>query len=100
MTSFVVSRAARDDLRKIWLYTADNWGDRQAEAYIATIESAFRRLASGDIKGRSAEKFRAGYFQAAVQSHFIFYTLTASGHVDVKRVLHQRMNLPARLRDN
>jgi toxin ParE1/3/4 len=39
---------------------------------------------------------RAGYLKYAVGLHFLFYRLTAD-HLDVVRILHQRMDISAHL---
>lgn len=99
MTRVTVAPAARSDLRKIWFYTAQNWSKDQADRYVSSIVDAFDRLASGDAKGRPADQFRPGYYRLTIGSHFVFYKPTSSGAINVVRVLHQRMNLPERLRN-
>jgi toxin ParE1/3/4 len=100
MSRFAVSPAARSDIRKIWDYTAENWSVRQADRYVTLIEDAFQRIAAGNVRGRSADEFRRGYLRLSIESHFIFYQLHASVDIKIMRVLHQRMNLPERLRDD
>ncbi len=100
MNRFTVSPAARADLRKIWFYTAENWSVRQADRYVTLVESAFRRIASGKTSGRNADEFKQGYLRLPVESHFVFYRTHASGSIEIMRVLHQRMNLAERLRDD
>ncbi len=100
MNRVTVAPAARSDLRKIWFYTAENWSAGQADRYVSSIVAAFDRLGSGESEGRSADQFRRGYYRLAVGSHFVFYKPTSSGDINVVRVLHQRMNLPDRLRNH
>ncbi len=99
MNRFTVSPAARSDLRRIWLYTAENWSTQQADRYVTLVESAFQRIASGQVQGRNADAFKRGYLRLTVESHFVFYRPHASGSIEIMRVLHQRMNLPERLKD-
>ncbi len=91
------SPAARSDLRSIWRYTARNWSISQANEYLAAVGIACEKLGAGDIKGRSAEHYRAGYMKITVGSHFVFYKQAPDGGIDVIRVLHQRMDLSSRL---
>jgi toxin ParE1/3/4 len=95
MTGYVLSPAARADLDSIWDYTAETWSTDPAESYVLGIRTACEALASGLRRGRSAEDIRPGYCKLAVGSHFPFYRTTDDGLVDVIRILHQRMDVPA-----
>jgi toxin ParE1/3/4 len=95
MTGYVLSPAARADLDSIWDYTAETWSIDQAESYVLGIRAGCEALASGQRRGRSAEDIRPGYRKLAVGSHFLFYRMTDDGAVDVVRILHQRMDVPA-----
>jgi toxin ParE1/3/4 len=95
MTGYVLSPAAHADLDSIWNYTTETWGVDQAESYVLGIRAACEALALGQRRGRSAEDIRAGYRKLAVGSHLLFYRMTDAGLVDVIRILHQRMDVPA-----
>ena len=99
MTGFVLSPAARTDIEHIWDYTVDNWGVDQAERYVRGIREACEVLANGHRQGRAVDEIRAGYLKLAVGSHFLFYRITGDGQIDVVRILHRRMDVPARLSD-
>ena len=36
--------AAKADLREIWLYTAEQWGEQQADRYLQELEECCERL--------------------------------------------------------
>ena len=93
MTSYVLSPRAREDLSEIWSYTADRWGDDQADRYIRLIASACEALATGGKRGRSADAIRAGYFGYSVGSHILFYRRRPRRGIEVVRILHQNMDL-------
>jgi toxin ParE1/3/4 len=99
MTRYILSPRAQDDLDAIWDYTADRWSIDQADRYVCEIRQACLELAFGHKRGRSAEALRPGYFRLEVGSHVLFYRLVDDDVVDIIRILHQRMNLPSRLRD-
>jgi toxin ParE1/3/4 len=99
MRRYVLTRAAQADLDDIWDYTERTWNKDQAERYVRAIREACEALALRRKTGRSAAVFRAGYFQYAVGSHFIFYTLSKGQVVEVIRILHQQMDLASRLKD-
>jgi toxin ParE1/3/4 len=94
MKGYILSPAARGDLDAIWSYTAEKWGIDQAARYVFDIRDACQPLASDGLKkGRSADNIRAGYRKFSVGSHFIFYRISADRHVEVIRILHQRMDV-------
>jgi toxin ParE1/3/4 len=97
MKGFVLSPAAKADLDGIWHYTFERWNIEQAERYVRDIVNACQALADERKAGRAVPEIRKGYYKLAVRSHFVFYRLTATGFVDVVRILHQRMDIPERL---
>ena len=99
MTGYLLSPAAQADLSEIWDYTARNWDLAQAERYILAIRDSCEALADGTKQGRRIDDIRSGYLKMAVGSHFLFYRITDDGQIDVVRILHQRMDVSARLDD-
>ena len=93
MTGHVFSPAAQADIEAIWNYTVEHWGLEQAELYVRAIQVACEELAAGTRFSRSAHDIRAGYRQAAVGSHILFFCEGDAGLLDVVRILHQRMDL-------
>ena len=90
MNLYRLTPAAQRDLSRIWDYTEEQWGVRQAEAYIEDIRAAVERLAADPDRGRACDDVRGGYRRYPAGSHVVFYVVTDSG-VDVIRILHQRM---------
>jgi toxin ParE1/3/4 len=72
-------------------------GIAQAESYIRDIESACRKLAGGVIVSRDAGHVWAGYRKARVGQHFLFFVVGSEGSIDIVRILHERMDVEARL---
>lgn len=99
MTGYLLSPAAQRDLNEVWDYTARNWGTEQAERYILQIQDACEALVSGRRRGRAIDDIRPGYRKLPVRSHFLFYRNTDAGLIEVVRILHQRMDVGARLKD-
>jgi toxin ParE1/3/4 len=97
VTNYVLSPGARSDLSEIWDYSAEQWGIAQADRYIRLLTAACEALATGRIKGRSAEMIRAGYFRHSVGSHMLFYRMRRRGGIEVVRILHQRMDIERHL---
>ena len=96
MTGFLLSPAARADLDEIWDYTARRWSVEQAERYIRALVEACQEIAVGSREGVAVEHIRRGYLKLAVGSHFVFYRQGVAGP-EIIRVLHQRMDVEARL---
>jgi len=53
--------AAERDLAEIYEYSFREYGDRQADRYLQSLEDCFQRLAARPSMARSAEKLRPGY---------------------------------------
>jgi toxin ParE1/3/4 len=90
------SRKAKADVGNIWRYTAEQWGQNQAEIYIELIESAVAAIAADPNLGQPCDEVRAGYRRYLVGSHVMFYRLKGSA-VFVVRLLHQRMDIQRHL---
>ena len=86
---------ARADLEEIWLYTLEAWSLDQADIYINDITRVFEGSAKGTISGRFVD-VQEGYLKYPVGSHMTYYRRFPS-HIDVVRILHQRMDVSAKL---
>jgi toxin ParE1/3/4 len=91
--------AAVRDLDRIWTWTADRWGVARAERYLRAIRDPCTALATGDHSGTDASEIRPGYRKARAGRHVLFHRLQPDGTVEVVRILHERMDVPSRLRD-
>ena len=98
MPSFRLARRARADLLDIATYTAERWGDAQAEHYITRLFAAFQKLVDRPELRRSyADQPR--YFRALEGKHAVFYRVGDGEEILIVRVLHAAMlpelHLPA-----
>jgi len=91
MNRYVLSPRAQADVEDIWNYTAENWGEPQAERYIRQLQEAIEAVAADPRKARSCDDVRPGYRRYPVGSHVLFFRIV-DGVVDVVRILHQRMD--------
>ena len=87
----VHDRAARADLIDIWLYSYEQFGERQANRYLDRLGRAFERLAEDPESGTLRDALRPGYWSRRVQSHVVFYTFDED-ELRVRRVLHGAMD--------
>ncbi len=94
-----VSQAAADDLEDIWLYTVEHWSVKQADKYVGLILAGFSQIQDAPFAGKDCSHIRDGYFSWRVKSHLIYYKPSATQQqVEVIRVLHERMDIPHRLK--
>jgi len=94
--SYRLTPQAERDLENIWTYTFRAWSAKQADQYHADLIVAIKRLARGERTGRNVDELRSGYLKYAVGQHVLFYRLSTH-HLDVIRILHQRMDIPTHL---
>lgn len=99
MSGFRLTRKAREDLRDIGRYTQETWGREQRNRYLALLDQAFHDLAASPRKGRDCGGLRAGYRKHGVGKHVIFYRSVVTGGIEIVRILHERMDVEARLAD-
>lgn len=90
-----LTRRADADLLNIAEYTADRWGDAQAELYAQAFTKAFQKLDQNPLLlgSRARDDLGRGYRTLVVGQHLIIYRHRASV-THIMRVLHHRMNLP------
>lgn len=97
MAEYIIRREARDDINKIWVYTAENWSFEQADRYYNLILDEIEYVAKNFDSARDFGHFRVGYKYSKVKSHLVFFRKTFNGEIEVVRVLHERMDLENRL---
>ena len=89
--------AAGRDIENIWRHSFEQFGLRQAEAYLRDIQHAAQTVADDPRRGRSCDDIRAGYRKFSVGSHVLFYRV-ADETVIVVRILHRRMDFERHLK--
>jgi len=91
MREIVIRPRARDDLIGIWRYSFDEWGEAQADKYLAEIEAGINQLQNHPHLGKDRDDVRAGYRSLRVNRHIVYYVPTPSV-IRVVRVLHAQMD--------
>jgi toxin ParE1/3/4 len=84
--------AAKGQLKSIWQYTFETWGEQKADAYLAEIEAKLNMIAENPELGRERPEIKPGYHSIKVNRHIVFYLL-GEKHIDVIGVLHERMDV-------
>jgi toxin ParE1/3/4 len=96
VSQYALSPRAKADIEDIWDYTEERWGEDQAKRYIRELEKAIETVARDPKKGRACDDIRSGYRRFSVGSHILFF-VTKGDHIEIIRVLHQRMDFDQHL---
>ena len=82
---------AKQNLKKIWLYTYKKWGEAQADQYFDELDNGLKTLVQNPDIGKKRASIRDGYRSLQINRHVIFYKMAAST-IQIVRVLHVRMD--------
>ena len=88
-------------LLDIWDYTRNTWGEEQADHYLHSLIGRIHLLEHQRHLWRLvAERKLPGIWFIRHEHHYIFFRELPSGSICVITVLHEHMDLPARLRED
>jgi toxin ParE1/3/4 len=86
-------------LLEIWDYTLSTWSEEQADVYVSDLIAAINSLPGDRYQWRPvADKSLRGVWFIRHQHHFVFFRELPSGVIGVISILHENMDLPARLK--
>ena len=94
MKNYRLSRAAQEDLWQIKQYSLTTWGKQNTQKYLDNIASILENLCLSPDIGKKRDDLIIGLRSFPVQQHVIFYRYHQT-ELEVIRVLHSRMNIPA-----
>lgn len=91
-------RFARYDLEDIASWTSQNYGDEQADRYIALLHETIQSISVGQYASRplaDSDLIRVSFVRwpKATYGHNVFYERTEDG-IYVYRILHSSIDLP------
>jgi toxin ParE1/3/4 len=100
MSAYYLEPAADRALDEIYEYTAANWGEDQADAYISGLFAFFDDVTSKKATWRAvpAEFGVTGYFNK-YGHHFVYWRMMRSGGIGIVAILHDRMHQMDRIRE-
>jgi len=93
-----LSRAAERQLEEVWFYTLSEWGEEQAEKYVALLEKAQSQLLDNPCLGKPRPDVKSGYRAFQAGKHMIFYRV-GQEFLDIIGILHIRMDPGRRFGD-
>lgn len=97
MNPFELTNVAKSDLKKIAVYTHEEWGRNQRNVYIKQFDDTFHMLADSPLAGKSCDEIKTGYKKFPMGSHIIFYKIRLNSKILVVRVLHKKMDIERNL---
>jgi toxin ParE1/3/4 len=96
MPAFRLSAKSFEDLKTIGRFTLKYWGREQHKIYLSKLDESFHILADQPQLGIARDDIRKGYRVYHVGRHLIFYRQKPAG-IEIIRILHDRMDVEARL---
>ncbi len=95
MSNFHFTNNAVDDLSEIWIYTFENWSEKQADKYYNLILFSCEELAMNPGLGKNYDIVSKGIKGYKIGEHIIFYSVISKNEIEVVRILHGMMDLKA-----
>jgi len=96
-----IYQAAQARLHEIWDYTEQAWGEKQADAYVRSLVTAVDKARAERHRWRPLrDRSLPGVYFIRHKHHYIFFRELSDGALGVISILHENMDLPARLRDD
>ena len=96
MSDYRVSKTAQGDIRNIGLYTQREWGIEQRRRYLSGLDQKFGELAENPRRSPEHTEFEPPVRIHHHEKHLIVYVQEGAG-ILIVRVLHESMDVPARL---
>lgn len=98
MRSYDLTPAAAADLRSIARHTLRQWGARQQQRYARQLEACCEAIGERTAVSRSFSERHPNVRVMHCRHHYIFFLCPRGENPVIIAVLHERMDLPARLK--
>lgn len=95
--AYVLTLEAEADLRGIIRYTRQQWSDEQVRVFIGRLERGIARLAARQGAYREMSDLYPKLLMAHCEHHHAFALPGEGGPALIVAILHERMDLMARL---
>jgi toxin ParE1/3/4 len=89
MAGYKLSRSARTDLREIYGYGFQEYGEIRADRYFAELLVRFEQIAENPFLFPAVDHIREGYRRAVCGVHSIYYRIEKDG-VEIMRLLSRQ----------
>ncbi|WP_395746392.1 type II toxin-antitoxin system RelE/ParE family toxin [Prosthecobacter sp.] len=93
--------AAQERILEIWDYTEKKWGEKQADTYVRELVAEIETVSGQRHRWRPVldASLKAIYFFRH-RHHYVFFRELSKKRLGVISVLHEKMDIPARLRED
>lgn len=95
--SYILTAAAEADLRNIIRYTRARWGAEQARKYVGTLERGMALLSAGEGVFKDMSALYPKLRMHRCEHHYIFCLPRQDAPALIAAILHEQMDLMARL---
>ena len=96
-----IQEAASLRLDEIYRHTRDRWGAEQADRYITDLFAAFDRIEGHGVASRPIPaEFGVEGFYFLQGHHLVYWRRLQDGDIGIVTILHERMHLTDRFRDD
>ena len=96
--TFLLTRNAALDLRRIYTRSLGEWGDDVADRYLAELYAVMGVAAADPEKGRLRQYRSAPFLMVPARQHFVIYDLVPQG-IAVLTVQHQVRDIESLIAD-
>jgi toxin ParE1/3/4 len=86
MASYRLSKLAEDDIRRIYRFGIETFGQRQADLYFDALFEQLDKIATSPTIYQAMESIRPGYRRCVFGSHTIYYRIDGTA-VSIMRIL-------------
>ncbi|PWC14068.1 plasmid stabilization protein [Brenneria roseae subsp. roseae] len=101
MANVRIQEAASYRLDEIYRYTREQWGMPQADRYITGLFEAFSRIETHEVVSRPVPaEFGVEGFFFRYERHVVYWRRLSNGDIGIVTILHERMHLIDRFREN
>jgi len=95
----IILETASVRIDELYQFTADRWGEAQAERYLTGLFEAIEGLAEGRTRSRDVPaSFGVQGFFISYEHHFVYWRRLQDGDVGVVSILRERMHQDRRVR--
>jgi plasmid stabilization system protein ParE len=93
--------AAQERILEIWDYTEKKWSEKQADAYVRELVAEIETVAVQRHRWRPVlDGALQGVYFFRHRHHYVFFRELSKKRLGVISVLHEQMDIPARLRED
>ena len=88
--SYNLSFEAKEDLRRIYRYGFENWGEEQADLYYFSLFECFDLIAEKPFMYQAVDHIRKGYRHCVCGSDTIYFRVNDDDIVEIMTIIGQQ----------